>query len=332
MVGDKKNPGWVKEIGSMAFVVYCLIAKQYNHSKNAGPYMSHRTMASILGISKTTLEDKLKQLVKAGLIDQVRHGKRNMKTWSYRPRIPVPGSRENGSNIDPKTSSNGPENGPKKATNGPDSDPKLGEIGPIPEKIGPMFSLKSFSESNVKKENEANFKRQTRLYTRLIKRDMSPENQVTVALRNLEQIGQKTQVQVAWNYWGHLWEQHYGRPYYLANSKGNAKTIPRDKKNLRDKIEAVGFKELIVRMKRCIEVCDELYPCRQKGKWLRAITLNDFVSSQFFDQWIPPKSESREREPRSLAERVRATRERHQNRVESEPSKFRSGEKQCGKD
>ncbi len=318
LLGDKEHPGWVRKIGAKGLMVYCLIAKQYNPKEDSGVYASHRSMAKLLGISKTTLEEKLKLLLGIGLIERVPCGKRHREMWTYKPRVPVPEScqengpptglitRNKGSEIGPKKGLNEPENDPKREMNGPENGPIIRKFGPVSEKFGPIPVLKCSPEPKDGNDNTAIFRSRTRLYTRLKNKNMSPEEQVTSILQNLDQIDLKTQVQVAWNYWCHIWEEHYGRPYYPAKTKSNSKVIPKDKKNLRDKIKAVGFGEVVARMDRCIEICDKIFPCRQNGEWLQPITLNDFVNNHFFDKWIPQKSEIEVRGPKSKEDKLKA--------------------------
>ena len=158
--------------------------------------------------------------------------------------------------------------------------------------------------------DKSDFRAPLRLYTRLGKDYLSPPEAVTHVLTD-ETVPLKTKAQVAWNYWCSLWEARYGGPYYPNKKKENVRSVPKDKRNLRDKIEAVGFRELVDRMQRCFEVCDELFPCRINGQGKRPIRLDDCVNHRFFNQWMPPPAEPGAQTPTSAREKLERTLKRH---------------------
>ncbi len=67
-----------------------------------------------------------------------------------------------------------------------------------------------------------------------------------------------------------------------------------------------------------MEICDHVYPCEQKGKWIQPIILNDFISNHFFDKWIVPKGDRKASKPKSSEDRLRAAIEKRRERPVSE--------------
>ena len=295
--------GWIQIIGPTGVAVYAFIAMRFNHRKQQAPYVSHRRMAEALGVSKTTLETKLKLLLAHRLIEKIPHGRYRVGQHVYQPAIPVPEPPT------PKTKDGetGSIIGPKDEGHGSKTDPlvgqKLTQTGSI---IGP----RPLTQPKGNTMDKSDFRTPLRLYTRLGKDYLSPPEAVTHVLTD-ETVPLKTKAQVAWNYWCSLWEARYGGPYYPNKKKENVRSVPKDKRNLRDKIEAVGFRELVDRMQRCFEVCDELFPCRINGQWKRPIRLDDFVNHRFFNQWMPPPAEPGAQTPTSAREKLERTLKRH---------------------
>ena len=310
------DDAWIPVIGTVGFTIYALILRRYDHRKNEGFYESHEAMANLLGLSKTTVEKHLHRLQEFGLIDRRPVGRRKHHQWQYWPVIPVP------------SPSQGTGTGVNRPAGGLMSDrlgqPKTGGIDQMTRKNRPFDEIGGSTESVVSKRDTSISDPPKRLFKRLLIH-MSPEEQVTYVLGHVNEVPLKTHVQIAWKYWCALWEAHYRSPYYPAKSK-NPGIISKDKKNLRDKIEAVGFQEVIARMRRCFEVCDEMFPCVVSGKRIRPIMFNDFVNNRFFDQWIPMNRETEETHAKSTDEKLRAAREKRRAVDHGEAEKIHEGD------
>jgi hypothetical protein len=296
--GSRGKPGWIGRIGIGGLAVYALVLRRYHHARGGSIYESHAAMAGVLAISKTTLEKHLSRLQSFGLIDRRVAGRRKHPTFQYVPVIPVP--EVAGEESD---ESNRPTTGPRTDR----IDQLVKKNRPVDEGVPTMDVIKI----QVIKPRSAP---PNRLFNRLNK-NMCVEAQVEEIVANVDSVPLPTQVQVAWKYWCSLWEEKYSRPYYLAQAKENTQAIRKDKKNLRDKIDVVGFEEVIARMRRCIEVCDTTFPCVVNGTWQRPITFNDFVGNHFFDRWIPLRREPMESAPRTLEEKVQAAMDKRQRAI-----------------
>ena len=158
-------------------------------------------------------------------------------------------------------------------------------------------------------QSTANRDKYNSLFRRLY-RNMSVPERVAFVLEHSEGIELRSQTQVAWECWSELWEQHYRRPYYGTTNPANNSVIAKDKKNLKDKIRAAGFAEVIDRMKHCHKVCDTIFPCVISGKWQRPILLNDFVNNHFFNQWIPLSPKAEARKPKTREEKLKEAEEK----------------------
>jgi hypothetical protein len=297
MFGTQKQSGWIDHIGHRGFAVYALILRRYDYEKQQGVYESHASMAKVLGISVPTLEKYLSMLLNCELIERRPAGKRRYAQWQYVPRVPMPDpparSKEDGNTQtayvkNTQTDYVKTERLPKMTRN----ITQIGEVRTIPQ------------DDDSDKVNPSS-NPSIRLFNRL-NQNMYVENEIKEVMNNIENVPLKTQVQVAWKYWCELWVEHYQRPYFLAKAKENGRVIAKDKKNLRDKIEAVGFAEVITRMRRCIDVCDTIFPCMVKGEWQRPISFNDFINNHFFDQWIVPRMESKGSAPKTQEQKVKA--------------------------
>ena len=302
MLGSKTTPGWIREVGPIGFAVYSLILRRYDFRRHEGLYESHASMAKGLGISEPTLEKYLSKLLESGLIDRVPRGRRRHDQWTYVPRLPVPAP--------PRARAQQERNTQGDLVMNTQIDlAKTTGIPKLARKNTQNDEGASMKKVVVKVPDKPLTKPPKRLFKRLNK-NMSLEDQVNEILASGDEVPLQTKLHVTWSLWCHLWEHHYHRPYYLAKRKENAQIIPKDKKNLRDKIEAVGFGEVVSRMRRCFDVCDKIFPCVVNGQWQRPIRLNDFINNHFFDQWIKPPLESTERAPRRGEDKVKAAMEK----------------------
>lgn len=301
--GAGNETGWAAGLGPIGFALFALIVRRYDFENRRGLYESHASMARRLGVSEPTVEKHLARLVDLGLVDRVACGKRRHTVWAYVPRLPlrvVPSEpRVEDSNTQTPWALN------TKVSRVMDGRiPKMTGVN-TQNDVGPQTVESARSQQDASLSRGANI-----LFNRLYM-NMSIEERVRRIRSQAQSFNLSTLVQAAWEYWKHLWEGHYGRPYYRAQNPANQSIVAKDKKNLRNIIEQVGFPELITRMERCFEVCDKLFPCRQYGKWVRPISLDDFVNTRLFDYWIPPREESAASAPISAEEKLRAALQKH---------------------
>jgi len=307
--GTGDNTGWAARLGPIGFSLYSLIVRRYDVERETGLYESHASMARCLGVTEPTIARHLDRLTALGLVDRVRYGKRKHPSWVYVPRLPLQAAlsepRVNDSNTQTPWVLNTQMSGVIER-----GIPKLTQVNTQNDAGGETVESKSPQEDTTCSKG-ANI-----LFNRLLI-CMSPEEQVTYVLEHISEVPLNTHVQIAWKYWCARWEDHYRSSYYPAKSK-NPRVISKDKKNLRDKIEAVGLQEVIARMRRCFEVCDEMFPCVVSGKRIRPIMFNDFVNNRFFDQWIPMNREPEETHAKSADEKLQAAREKRRQAAGTE--------------
>lgn len=313
VLGTKEVRGWIHVVGPIGYSIYSVILMRYDYQRREGWYESQESMARLLDITVPTFEKHVEKLRKVGLVDRIHYGKKRHDQWIYVPRLPIPPVPVEVEN----------KQSPLVMVTQTDSV----KAAPLPKMTGSITKDDEeveMVESARTKSIKVSPERPIRLSKRLYK-DMSPEDQVTYVLKHLDQVESKRQVQVAFNYWCYLWERHYGRPYYAAKRRENSRIIPKDKKNLRDKIGAVGFEEVVARMRRCVEVCDKTFPCVQYGEWIQPIGINDFVNNRFFDRWIPQPGESHVRVPKSATEKVEKALERKKRAAGPRETDAKSG-------
>jgi hypothetical protein len=294
--GTQEQLGWIDHVGPVGVLVYLFILRRFNHQKQESIYESHRTVAKRLNISRSSLEMSLLKLQGLGLISRRPVGRRRHTQCQYVPVIPV---------LDPSKID-------KNVSNGPPGKPiNTGLAQPAGQNglVGKPKKIINALEDEVNKSNRTPMEHPKRLSKRLYK-NKCVKTHVNEVIKNEESVPLKTQVQVSWQYWCHLWEEHYRRPYYLAKASDNARVISKDKKNLRAKITAVGFREVVARMHRCFDICDDMFPCKAPGKPQEPISFNVFISNHFFDQWIMPVTTSHEHAPKDSAEKVKEAMEK----------------------
>ena len=300
--GSRKQSGWLKHLGHIGLAVYVFILRRYNYQKQQTIYESHRTMAKRLNIARNTLEKHLAKLQKLGLISSQPRGRRRHPLREYVPVIPVP---------EPSSIGGGIPNGP---TSRPINQPVTERLAQPVGHSGALSEPQGNPQPVDKKVVNPGFDPPKRLYKRL-NIYMYLEKEVEEVASNEATVPLKQQVQLAWKYWCMLWEKHYNRTYYLASASDTSKTISKDKRNLRVKITAVGFKEVTERMRRCLAICDDMFPCKVKGKWQRPIAFNDFIGNHFFDQWIAPAREATGCAPKATADKVKDAMKKRAGRV-----------------
>ncbi len=306
LFGTGNTPGWTAWLGPGATMVYCLILRRYDFERQKGLYESHASMARSLGITMPTLEKHLRKLLQAGLVCALPHGKRKHPQYIYVPAIPLPTTPENEPEFDEE-----PDNTQESFVMNT-QETLVNERG-IPKcfESNTQIILKHESEEAMPRERDTPKIKSPRRLIRKLNNNMSIDECMRAVLKDADAVSIPSQTQKAWEHWKSLWEDHYQRPYYRARNPENRSVVPKDKRNLRQKIEAVGLPEVIARMERCFEICDETFPCMQRGTWIKPISLNDFVNNHFFDQWIPQRNHATERTPVCTSEKLERALNRH---------------------